>query len=78
MVCKPKLILTSTKISDLPIEIQDMLDEYNDIIVDDFPNYLPSVRSISHHIDLISGDNLPNKEAYRMTHAENEEIRKQI
>jgi hypothetical protein len=30
-----------------------MLDEFVDIIVDDLPNTLPHVRSISHHIDLI-------------------------
>jgi hypothetical protein len=53
-----------------------MLDEFIDIIVDKFPNYLPPVRSISHHIDLIPGENFPNKSNYRMTPQENEEINK--
>jgi len=44
-----------------------MLNGYNDIIVDDFPNEFPLVRTISHHIDLILGPILPNKVAYRMT-----------
>ena len=35
IVCKPKVILTSTKNFDLPIENQDMSSDYNDIIVDD-------------------------------------------
>lgn len=73
LVCKPKVIITTTKITDLYLKIQEMLNEYNDIIVDDLPNELPPVRSISHHIDLIPGASLPNKAAYRMTPQENEE-----
>jgi hypothetical protein len=30
-----------------------MLDEFVEIVVDDLPNELTPVRSISHHIDLI-------------------------
>jgi len=45
--------MTSTKVFDLSIRIQKMLDNYCDIIVDDFPNELPPIRRISHHIDLI-------------------------
>ena len=67
LICKPKVIITSTKISDLPIEIQDMLENYCDIIVDDFPNELPPITKISHHIYLIPGENLPNKATDRMT-----------
>ena len=55
-----------------------MLTDYNDIIVDDLPNDLPPVRSINHRINLIPGATLPNKETYRMTPTENEEIRKQV
>jgi len=76
LICKPKVIITSTKISDLPMEIQEMLDNYCDIIVDDLCDESPPIRKISHHIDLIPGANLPNKAAYRMTPSENEEIRK--
>ena len=55
-----------------------MLSDYNDIIVDDFLDDLPPVRSINHHIDLILVVSLPNKAAYRMTPTENEEIMKQV
>lgn len=78
VICKPKIIMTSTKVSYLPIEIQEMLEKYCDIIVDDFPNELPPIRRISHHIDLIPGASLPNKAAHRMTPTENEEVRKQV
>ena len=76
LICKPKVIITSTKVSDLPIEIQEMLENYCDIIVDDLTNELPPIRKISHHIDLVPGENMTNKAAYRMKPTENEEIRK--
>ena len=68
--------MTSTKVSNLPIEIQEMLENYCDIIVDDLPNELPPIRRISHHIELIPREILPNKATYRITPTENEEVRK--
>ena len=38
MVGKPRNDLTNTRFDDLPIEIQDPLNENIDIVVDDFPN----------------------------------------
>ena len=46
--------------------------------MDDFPDELPPVRSISHHIDLIPGAGLRNKAAYRMTPVRNVEINRQV
>ena len=64
---KPRVILTTTSMMDLLVDIQNMLEEFTDIIMDELPNELPPKRSISHHIDLILGESLPNKETYRMT-----------
>lgn len=78
MICKPKVVMTKTTISDPPEEVQEMLVEFGDIVVDDLPNELPPRRDISHHIDFIPRASLPNKEAYRLTPQENEEVRKQV
>jgi hypothetical protein len=78
VVRKPRVILTSTNIDDLPEEIQKMLENFIDIVVDDLPCLLPPIRSISHHIKLIPGDILPNKEAYRLTPQKNEEVKRQV
>ena len=67
IVGKPRTVITNTRIDELPAEIQKLLEECVDIVVDDFSDELPPVRSISHHIDLIPGDIFPNKVAYRMT-----------
>ena len=40
VVRRPKLVLIHTEVTDLPKEIQDMLQEFNDIVVDIYPkNY---------------------------------------
>ena len=75
VIGKPNTILVNTRIDDLPNEVQDLLNENMDIIVDEFSNELPLVRSINHHIDLTPRESLPNKATYMMTPRENEEIR---
>jgi hypothetical protein len=67
MVRKPRIVLTNTRVDDLPEEIQKLLEEFFDIVVDELPRSLPPIRSISHHIDLIPGASLPNKAVYRLT-----------
>ena len=37
VVRKPRVILTSTSIDDLPEEIQELLEKFPDIVVDDLP-----------------------------------------
>lgn len=76
--CRPRIKFVGTVISDLPIEIMDMLVDYQDILVDDLPDALPHKISISHHIDLTPRASLPNKVSYRMNPRENEEIRNQV
>jgi hypothetical protein len=78
VVRKPRVILTSTSLEYFPEEVQELLENFVDIVVDELPNSLPPIRSISHHIDLIPGESLPNKEAYRLTPQENEEVKRQV
>jgi hypothetical protein len=78
VVRKPRIVLKSTRMDDLPEEIQQLLGEFADIIVDELSRSLPPVRSVSHHIDLIPGESLPNKAAYRLTPQENEEVKRQV
>jgi hypothetical protein len=46
--------------------------------VNDLPCSFPPIRSISHHIDLIPGESLPNKTMYILTPQKNEEVKKQV
>jgi hypothetical protein len=76
VVRKPRIILTSTRVDDLPDDIQELLGEFADIIMDELPCSLPQMRSVSHHINLIPGANLSNKAVYKLMPQENEEVKK--
>jgi hypothetical protein len=65
-------------VDDLPGEVQELLEEFTDIVVDELPRSLPPMRSVSHHIDLIPGASFPNKAAYRLTPQKNEEVKRQV
>ena len=78
MVRKPRVILTNTSIDDLSEEIHELLENFADKVVDDFSCSLPPIRSISHHIDLIPGESLPNKAKYILMLQYNEEVKKQV
>jgi hypothetical protein len=78
VVRKSRIVLTSTRVDDLPEEVQELLEEFTDIIVDELSHSLPPIRSVSHHIDLIPGASFPNKSTYRLTPQENEEVKRQV
>jgi hypothetical protein len=78
VVRKLKVILTSNSMEDLPKEIQELLENFADIVVDEVPSSLPPIRSISHHIELIPGSSLSNKAAYKLTPQENEEVKREV
>jgi hypothetical protein len=78
VVRKPRIVLTSTRVDDLPEEVEELLEEFVDIVVDELPRLLPSIRSVSHHIDLIPGASFPKKAAYRLTPQENEEGKRKV
>jgi hypothetical protein len=78
MVRKPRVVLTSNSMDDLPEEIQELLENFADIVVDELLSSLPPIRSINHHIDLIPGASMQNKEAYRLKPQENEEVKRQV
>jgi hypothetical protein len=78
VVRKLKIVLTSTRVDDLPEEIQELLEEFADIVVDELPRSFRLFRSVSHHIDLILGSIFSNKATYRLALQENEEVKRQV
>jgi hypothetical protein len=78
MVRKPRVVLTSNSMDDIPKEIQELLENFSNIVVDELPSSLPPIRSINHHIDIIPGEILSNKETYKLKPQENEEVNNQV
>lgn len=80
LIVKPKCrsILSTNKGKDMLSEVEALLESYKGIVVDELPNSLSPIRDISHHIDPIPGAIFPNKVAYKMTLAQNEEIAKKL
>eukprot|EP00253_Pinus_taeda_P018136 PITA_18136 len=78
VIRRPRAVVLHTQVSDLPEEVQRLLQDFGDIVVDDLPDELPPRRGISHCIDFIPGASLPNKAAYRMSPKDHEDIRKQV
>lgn len=78
IIGRPKVIITSTNLEDLSEEIRNILNDFADIIMDELPNSLPPIMSISHHIDIIPGASFPNKEKYSLTPQENAEVGRQV
>eukprot|EP00253_Pinus_taeda_P011055 PITA_11055 len=78
VIRRPKTVVLHTQVSDLPEDVQRLLQDFGDIVVDDLPDELPPRRGISHCIDFIPGASLPNKATYRMSPKDHEEIRKQV
>eukprot|EP00253_Pinus_taeda_P011069 PITA_11069 len=78
VVRRMKPVLLSLEKTELPKEVQELLEEFQDIAAEELPDKLPPKRSIIHHIDFIPGSSLPNKATYRMSPKDNEEVRKQV
>jgi hypothetical protein len=78
VVRKPRIVLTNTRVDDLPEEIQVLMEEFVGIVVDELPCSLPPIRGISHPIDLIPGASLPKKSAYKLTPQESEKVKRQV
>ena len=55
VVRKPKVVLTSTLMDEFSEEVWELLNNFADIVVEEFANSLSPIRSINHHIDLILG-----------------------
>ena len=62
---KPKEDETTSQ-APIPTELQHLLDQFKDIICEGAPPNLPPKRVISHKIDFIPRESLPNKEVYKM------------
>ncbi|XP_059064707.1 uncharacterized protein LOC131856798 [Cryptomeria japonica] len=70
--------INKVEVEDIPLEVADLFDEFQDIVFDNLPNVLPSMRNIIHQMDLNTGTSLLNKETHRVTPTKSEKLNIQV
>jgi len=63
---------------DLPVEIDDLLKEFVDVVPEELPSELHPLRDIQHAVDLVPGSQLPNLPHYRLNPTERKELNRKV
>ena len=72
-------LLTNEELpKDLPSQVKNVLQDYEDVFPEELPKGLPPLRGIEHQIDLIPGAVIPNRPAYRANPEETKELQRQV
>ena len=73
-----KEVPSDSSIIDVPLEVKNLLDDFVDMMFDEFPSELPPLRDIQHAIDLVPSSQLPNVPHYRMNPKGREGLNRQV
>ena len=71
MVVKGEVESRDLVVAQIPVEVQTLLEEFDDVIPEDLSTELPPLPNIQYHIDLIPSSFLSNMPHYRMSSKEN-------
>ena len=66
------------ELQELPKDIGNLVNKFNDIFPDELPSKLPPKRNIEHGIDLESNSTPPSRPPYRLSFIEQDELKKQL
>lgn len=66
------------EVEEAPVEVENMLREFFDIVSYNVPDGLPPMTKIGHQMNLVPGASFPNKVTHRGTPVESEELNKQV
>jgi len=72
------IVIEETQPTEIPEKMKPLLKEFKRVVHGELPNRLPPMRDIQHHIDLISGESLPNLPYYQMNTKESEVYKEKI
>jgi hypothetical protein len=77
-ICKAITTNTKDKNEDLLTALQQVLQQFKDVFLEELPSQLPLLRDVQHVIHLVPGSSLPYLPYYRMSPAEHEELKRQV
>ena len=63
---------------EIPLEVYQIISNFNDIKPIELPDELPPLRDIQHAIDFMPRSSLPNLSHYRMNPIEQAELKRQV
>ena len=78
MVVKGEVESRDLARAQISVEVQTLLEEFDDVIPKDLTIELPPMRNIQHHIDMIISASLPNVPHYRISSKENKILREEV
>ena len=78
MVVKGEVESRDSVRAQISMEVQTMLEEFDDVILKELPTELLSMHNIRHHVNMILSASLPNVPHYRMSPKENKILRDKV
>ena len=78
MVVKGQVESRDLVVAQTSMEVQTLLNEFDDVIPKDLPMELPPMHNIQHQIDMIPSASLPKVPHYRMSSMENKILRENV
>ena len=78
MVKQKLIVWDEQKLVEHPVEVKEILEEFQNVMPEELPERLLPMRDIQHHIDLVPGASVPNLPHCRMSPKKSEILKEKV